>query len=209
MKPIIALCCACLMLGGCGGLLKSHEVPALVYTPGMRPADPLKSLGSVLVVAHPEAGPGLDTDSITVALPDHRLDRLSGAHWSAPVPELVQDYLVRYLSARGGWRAVVSDRSAFTGTYLLQTGIRAFSAEYSQRGQPPRVRVWLHGELGRAPDRQLLTSIEAMGDAQASEDRQGAVVAAYEAALDAAARKLSDAAYAACAAADEAAAAPH
>ena len=209
MKPTIALGCACLLLSGCGGLLKSHEVPALTYTPAMHAAEPLKALVSVLVVARPEAAPGLDSDSITVALPDRRLDRLAGARWSAPVPELVQDYLVRYLSSRTGWRAVVSDRSAFTGTYLLQTDIRAFSAQYAQRGQPPRVQVWLHGELGRSLDRQLLTSIDATAEAQATEDRQSAVVAAYEAALEAAARKLSDSAYAACAAADEAATAQH
>jgi len=209
MKPILALGCACMMLSGCGGLLKSNEAPALTYTPAMRAAEPLKPLGTVLVVARPDAAPGLDSDSIAVALPDHRLDRLAGARWSAPVPELVQDYIVRYLSARGGWRAVVSDRSAFTGTYLLQMDVRAFSAQYAQRGQPPRIRVWLHGELGRTLDRQLLTSIDAVADAQASEDRQSAVVAAYEEALDAAARKLSDSAYAACAAADAAAAAQH
>ena len=210
MKKFSVVLALCTLLAACGGLLRSHEAPVLVYTPAPAPVaaeSPLPTLASVLVVARPEPGPGLDADYITVALPDHRLDTIAGARWSAPVPELVQSYLVRSLSARNGWRAVLSDRSAFNGAYLLQTEIRSYTAEYSRRGQPPLVRVWLHAELGRAQDRELLRSMDARGEAQASEDRQTSIVAAFEVALASAARALAEQSYAACAEADAARAA--
>lgn len=198
LAPALVALALAVPLAGCGGLFVTRAPPVLTYTPADPTDAPLAPrVDGVLVVARPDAGPGLDSDGIAVALPGHRLDVLSGARWSAPVPELVQAYLVRALSARGGFRAVVSDRSAFTGEFLLQTEVRAFTAEYAARGEPPRIRVWLHGELGRAHERSLLASVEATGEAQATEDRQAAVIAAFEVALAAAAHDLGAQAHAA------------
>lgn len=198
MTRLVAMFAACAALAGCGGLFITHAQPSIVYTPTV-PVAPAQTPRheAVLVVARPESGPGLDSDAIAVALPGRRLDALSGARWSASVPEIVQDYLVRSLGGREGWRAVVSDHSAFAGDYLLQTDIRAFTAQYATPGQPPRVQVWLHAELGSSRARTLLASIDARGEAQAGDDRQGAIVAAFDAAFADAVKSLGDQVYAA------------
>lgn len=201
MKLRLALLVAVLPLAACGGLFQSHAVPTLVYAPAQPLAEPLApAVPGILVVARPEAAPGLDGDTIAVALPGDRRDVLAGARWSAPVPELVQAQLVGALSASGGWRTVLSDRSAFTGAYLLQTEVRAYTVRYERIGEAPRVEVWLHGELGRMQDRAVLASIDARGASVAAQDRQAAVVAAFDAALGQATATLAREAHAACAA---------
>ena len=182
----LAVVCWCLGAGlaGCRSLLVSQEPADIVYAPGLPPASPLvPRVDSVLILERPYARPGLDSERIVVTLPDRRLDVLAGARWSAPAVELVQALLVDSLRARAGWREVVSDRSRFAGGYALYTEIRAFSADYERAGTAPLVRVWLHGELGRTNGRDLLRTFDAHGEAQASADRQTAVVAAFESAL--------------------------
>jgi cholesterol transport system auxiliary component len=191
-----------LLVAGCGGLLKSISPPETVFSPTVGAASPLTpSLDAVLVVARPDAAPGLDGDAIVLGLPDHRRDRIAAARWAAPLPELIRAHLVMALGARGGWRTVVSDRSAFNGAYLLQTEIRQFSADYDGGGSAPVVHVLLHAELGRLRDRSLLASIDAAGEARATGDRQSAIVAAFDAALAAATDTLGTRVHAATAAA--------
>ncbi len=202
MKNLWVLLTVTACLSGCGVLFKSGAPAATVYTPSPQVhADTVTRLNSVLVVGAPEAGPGLDSDYLMVSLPGQRLDHLAGVRWSAPVPELLQAYWVHSLDS-GGWRAVVSDRSAFAGTYLLQTQIRSFTAVYRQQGQAPVIRVALHAQLGRSSDHVLLANIDAVSEVQASADRQTAIVQAFDAALAAASLELGSKAYQACAAAD-------
>ncbi len=187
-----------LLFGGCGGLLKSSSPPEIVYSPAVGATTALAPvLDAVLVIGRPDAAPGLDGDAIVLDLPDHRRERIAGARWAAPLPEMLQSHLVVALGARGGWRAVVSDRSAFNGAYLLQTEIRQFSADYGGSGQAPVVHVLLHAELGRLGDRSLVASLDAAGEARATADRQSAIVAAFDAALAAATDALGARAHAA------------
>ena len=190
-----------LLLGGCGSLLKSSSPPETVYSPVVGAAGALApALDAVLIIGRPDAAPGLEGDAIVLSLPDHRRDRIAGARWAAPLPEMLQSHLVVALGARGGWRAVVSDRSAFNGAYLLQTEIRQFSADYSGTGAAPVVHVLLHVELGRLSDRTLVASLDAAGEARATAPRQAAIVAAFDAALAAATESLGAKVHAATAA---------
>jgi cholesterol transport system auxiliary component len=195
----IALCLTMVTaLVGCQSLLVNHEPAATVYSLRVRPAAALTpQVNFILTVQHPYAGPELDSDRIVVMLTDRRLDVLAGARWSAPLADLLQTQLIESLRARGGWREVVSDRSSFKGGYLLRTEIPAFSADYEQAGSAPRVRVCLHGELGRPDRRDLLSTFDAHGEAQASANRQSAVVAAFESALADALEQLGAKAHAA------------
>ena len=207
----LAVVCWCFgaSLAGCHSLLVSREPADTVYAPGLPPATPLAPrVDSVLTLERPYARPGLDSERIVVTLPDRRLDVLSGARWSAPAVELVQALLVESLRARGGWREVVSDRSRFAGGYVLYSEIRAFSADYERAGAAPLVRVWLHGDLGRSNGRDLLGTFDAHGEAQASADRQTAVVAAFESALATALVQFGTQAHEAAVAAEAAAALP-
>ncbi len=210
MKHLIAwpALAALAALAGCGGLLQTHEAAPVVYTLHAVPPPPAPAaVAATLVIARPAARPGLDTERIAVLLPDHRLDAYAGASWRAPLPRLVEALLVDSFRAAGGWRAVVTERSAFPGRYLLQTEITEFGAEYAEAGRAPLVRVTLRGELGLAAERRLVASIEGRAEVRAAADHQRDVAAAFETAAGQAIASLIAAADAAALAAE--APAPH
>jgi len=195
-------------VAGCGGVFQTHESPPVVYT--LHAATPAAAsaaaVAATLVVARPTARPGLDSERIAVRLADRRLDAYAGATWSASPPRLVQALLIDAFRGAGGWRAVVTEQSAFPGRYLLQTEVADFAADYTEPGGAPLVRVELRGELGLSAERRLLATVAGRGEVRAAADRQREVVAAFDAAAAHAVAELVAAADAAALAAE---AAPH
>jgi cholesterol transport system auxiliary component len=180
-------------LSACSSLMQRRVPPTDVYALTEATTTPEPSTHvDVLLVARPRVRAGLDSDHLTVSLPDGRSDVYAGARWAAPLPQLIEGLLIDGLRRRGVERAVVSDRSAFRGRYLLQTDVVDFTADYTTPGAPPTVHVTVRGELGTSQDRQLLATVEGRGAATASADRRREVVAAYQAAWDGAMTDLSD-----------------
>jgi cholesterol transport system auxiliary component len=195
-------------LAGCGSLFHSDQPPVTVYALRAPDAPALAPrLNVSLAVAYPLAAPGLAADRIAVTMPDGRFDGYAGVRWAAPVPEIVAALLVETLRARGGFAAVLAEGADFGARYLLQAEVREFTAVYSGPGRPPVVHVVLVGELVRSRNRELIQSFSARGEAEARDDHQRAVVAAFATAAGSALTALTDATHAACIAA-EAAAAP-
>ena len=178
-------------LAACGGLLQTREAAPLGYTLHAGPVTPAPAaVGATLMIARPGARAGLEGERLAVRLPDQRLDYYAGASWRGPLPRLVEALLVDAFRAAGGWRAVITERSAFAGRYLLQIEITDFAADYSAASAAPLVRVALRGELGLAAERRLVASVEGSAEVRAAADRQRDVVAAFEAAATAAIGKL-------------------
>jgi cholesterol transport system auxiliary component len=182
-------------LAACGSLLDSDAPPDTVYE--LRTTNAPKSAAALapqvpgeIVVLRPLVRPGLETDRIVVALPDHRLDSYRGSRWSASLPDLVQSLLLDDLRARGAWQTVLPDRGEFRGRWMLQTEIRDFQAEYATPGTAPLVRVTLRGELGRAPSRGPVGSAIGAAEVRAASDRMRDVAAAFAAAYAEAADRL-------------------
>ncbi|HUO79513.1 MAG TPA: ABC-type transport auxiliary lipoprotein family protein [Steroidobacteraceae bacterium] len=202
MRALAALA-APAVLAACGGLFQTHETAPVVYTlHAAPPAAAPATVAATLVIARPVARPGLDSERIAVRLPDRRLDAYAGASWSAPPPRLVEALLLDAFRGAGGWRAVVSEQSAFPGRYLLQTEVTDFAAEYADGGGAPLVRVALRGELGLGAERRLVASVAGAGEVRAAADRQREVAAAFEAAAARAVAELVAAADAAALAAE-------
>lgn len=195
-------------LAGCGSLFHSDQAAVTAYAlkapnaPALAPR-----LNVSLAVAHPLAAPGLASDRIAVTMPDGRFDAYASVRWAAPVPEIVGSLLIETLRARGGFAAVLAEGSDFGARYLLQAEVREFTAVYAGPGRAPVVHVVLVGELVRSRNRELIQSFSASGEAEARDDHQRAVVAAFATAAGSALTALTDATHAACIAA-EAAAAP-
>jgi ABC-type uncharacterized transport system auxiliary subunit len=178
-------------LAACGGLLQSHEVELTVYElNATAPPAAATRLTATLSVARPRARPGLDSDRIAVTLAGQRLDAIGGSRWSAPLPDLVQALLIDGLRDAGGWQAVVTERDAFRGRYLLESDVEAFEAEYPQSGAAPTVRVKLSGQLGLSAERRLIATVAGSASVKAGADRQREVVAAFERAYNDAAQQL-------------------
>jgi cholesterol transport system auxiliary component len=149
-----------------------------------------------LQVARPEPGPGLGSEHIVIVQPDHRMSYFAGSQWAAELPLVVEALAVERLRSSGAWQAVNDSESAFSSEYFMQITIRRFEAEYATDAAPTAY-VALDCAIGRRSDRLLVASFTAQGEAPASANRVGAVVAAFERAANAALAQLAESSVAA------------
>jgi cholesterol transport system auxiliary component len=199
MLALILLCASGCVSGAFDSELPQRGVFVIrAPAPGAAGGAPL---ASDLIVARPNARPGLDTDRIAVLSAGRRLDYYAGGRWGADADVLVQDLLVESLRNTGRLRTVQSDVSAFVAEYVLQSELNDFQAEYAAGGGDPTVRVTLVCTLGRVKDRQALAVYTATATAAASDNTLTAVVAAFESAYGRAAAIAVDETLAALAAA--------
>lgn len=205
MKPrplptigVVTILGAVTMLAGCGGLLET-TVPApqsyvLRLPPPAAPtaagATPPAAAGSLLV-QRPDAGPGLESERIVLLRSEHRFDFYAASQWAAPAPDIVAGVMVDALRAGGSFSAVFDDHSPYAPRYNLRCGLRRFEADYTEtNGGAPTVHVALDCTLGRHRDRTLLGNFIVDGAAPASDDRLGAVIAAFDTATQSAMQAL-------------------
>jgi cholesterol transport system auxiliary component len=188
-------------LSGCGGLFRSNARPDQVYylratalDKGTAPADPL---ATSLRVVRPTAAPGLDSPQIVLLQSDRRMSFYLASRWPASAPDMVEALAVEKLRASGMWRSVGDSRSSFPSDYVIQVMIRRFEADYTGGGSAPDVHIVLDCIVGKREAREVVASFLAEGSAQATANRLGAVVAAFEtatnAALDSMAMQAADA----------------
>jgi cholesterol transport system auxiliary component len=181
----LALLCASLALGGCGGFFES-AIPAqqaYVLRLPSRPAqtEEKKVAGSVRV-QRPVAGPGLDSDRIVLLRSDRRFDVYAATRWAAPAPDLVASVLVDQLRGASLFSSVLDDTAPYAPRYNLRCGLNRFESDYTRGSRAPTVEVVLDCTFGRYRDRTLLANFTAQGSAPAADDRVGAVIAAFESA---------------------------
>ena len=143
-----------------------------------------------LQVLRPLAAPGLDDDHITLLRDGQKLDFYAGARWAAPLPEVIEQVAIEALRARGGYRAVLGEGAAFASEQSLQLEIVRCSAVYAGSGAP-EVQVKLVASFGRRDDRRLLATQVLEAKVQATDNRLGAVAAAYERAVNSALAQLT------------------
>lgn len=189
----LALAGSLLALGGCGGFFES-SVPAqqaYVLRLPSRPAqtEVTKVVGSVRV-QRPVAGPGLDSDRIVLLRSDRRFDVYAATRWAAPAPDLVADVLVDQLRGASLFSSVLDDTAPYAPRYNLRCGLNRFEADYTGGNAAPAIEVVLDCTFGRYRDRTLLANFTAHGSAVASDNRIGAVVAAFEVATGKAVAEL-------------------
>jgi len=190
MSPRLPVLLGLTALSGCGSLLET-TIPApqayvLRLPARSAPATPVATGGSVRV-QRPEAGPGLESDRIALLRSDQRFDFYAAARWAAPAPDIVESVLVEQLRGAAMFSAVFDDSSPYPPNYNLRCGLSRFESDYTSEGKgaggaEPTVHVVLDCTFGRHRDRALLGNFTARGSAKASDDKLGAVVAAFESA---------------------------
>jgi len=183
-----------LALTGCAGsVLESNaKAPETYRLVGEALADRGGRQPLALAVARPRAAPALDTDRIAVVQPDSRFDYFAGLRWSESAPQMVQQQLVRALTADGRFEAVVAAPSRVPTDLLLDVELRRFEAVYAAAGAPPEVRVELQVSLVDTRQVRRLVSFTATGVAPAGADGRASVVAAFERATNEAVRGVVD-----------------
>ena len=196
MKKALAGLALSLSLCGCGGVFDSKIAAPQIYVlrlPASTAPTPALTVGSVLV-QRPEAGPGLDSNRIALLRSDRRFDFYSASLWAAPAPDVLESVIVEALRSTNAFSAVFDDAAPFAARYDLRCTMRRFEADYTGQGNgggAPTIHAALDCTLGRHRDRALLASFTAQGSARASEDRLGAVVAAFESATVTAMNELA------------------
>jgi len=154
--------------------------------PAERPGKPTASIQ----VSRPQARPGLDTERIAVIRPNHRGDYYAAAQWAGAVPDVVESLVIDRLRSAGTWSVVQGSTTAFPADYLLQMRMLSFDAEYADEKTAPRITVAMDCTLGRRADREVLAAFAVAATVAAEENRLGSVVAAFEAAVNAALDQL-------------------
>ena len=187
--PGIATLAAALALGACSGGLRSNAptVQAWRLDPpaATAPVGDAAPVAATLRVLWPLAAPGLDGDRIALLRSDRTLDYYAANRWSARVTEMVRALALDTLRAAGAYRVVQPEDAPFSYDETLQIEVRDFQAEYGVAAAP-LARVTLVCTLGRRSDRAVLASFTLEGSVPAADNRMRAIVAAFDAALDAA-----------------------
>ena len=178
-----------LAAAGCSGLLTSEEPARQHYL-----LQPLTAAGGGFEGGHGtvlhfgfDVVPGLDTDRILALDPDARLVPYANARWPDYLPEVMGSVLRRSLESTGRFARIESGGRAGEGDWVLGLELRAFYGIRDAAGSTGTVRVALAGTLTCAGDIHRLDLAES---ATVAAERLAAVVAAHQAALDAATRDL-------------------
>jgi cholesterol transport system auxiliary component len=172
-----------LLLSGCGGFFES-SVPAkqayLLRLPSRPAQTEVTRVAGGVRVQRPVAGPGLDGDGIVLLRSDKRFDVYAATRWAAPAPDLIASVLVDQLRGASLFSSVLDDTAPYAPRYNLRCGLNRFEADYTGGGSAPRIEVVLDCTFGRYRERTLLANFTARGSAAATDNRIGAVVAAFE-----------------------------
>jgi cholesterol transport system auxiliary component len=185
-----------LLLGGCAGnLLQSDaEVPdtfrlgvAVAADAGTARTTPSTSVLAI-AVARPRAAAAIDTDRIAVQSAGNRFDYYSAARWAESVPLMLQQNLVSALAATAQFGGGVMTAPARVPTeLLLDVELRRFEAvtsatDAASSGSAPVIHVQVQASLVDSRRAARVTSFISEASVVASENRLGAVVAAFDSA---------------------------
>mgnify|MGYP001166025933 FL=1 len=189
--PLLAMLLA---LAGCAGSLleSSAAAPETFRLAGESLSDRGERLPLAISVARPGAAPALDTDRVAVVQPDSRFDYFAGVRWSEPAPQMLQQQLVRALTADGRFEAVGGAPSRGPRDLLLDIELRRFEAVYAANGGAPEVRVEMQVSLVDPRRAKRQASFLVAASSAAETNRLAAVVAAFERATSEAVRSAVD-----------------
>ena len=187
LVALLTTVCALAALSGCSGLFHSNARPEQVYylraTPGPQGIAPI---ATSLRLNRPTAGPGLEGTPIMLVQSDRRMSFYEEARWPAVPANLVEMLAVEKFRGSGAWQSVADSTSPFPSDYVLLVHVRRFEADYTGGTVAPEIHVVLDCIIGKREGREVITSFLAESSVPAAANRLGAVVAAFEAAANAA-----------------------
>jgi len=166
---------------GCGSLLETKlpENTSYVLAPAPASSAGVARSDADLSIGRPDLAPGLDTERIAV-LEGRQLDYYRGAQWGGRTVEVIQTLLVDSFEDQQLFRSVTPEQSRVSSEYVLDVSVRDFQAEYASDGEAPTAHVTIFGRLIRVVDRELVDTFSATAQSRATDNRLGAVSAAFE-----------------------------
>lgn len=131
-----------------------------------------------LLVDRPSASFAIDNNRIALLKTPVQIDYFADTQWGDRLSSMVQTLLIESFENSCKLPAVGRYGGNLRGQYVLLTTIRDFQADYSE-GKPPSVHVHLVTKLIRMPDRQIIDIYSSQATIQATEDRMGCIIAAF------------------------------
>ena len=177
----LVLGASALFVAGCSGIqLLPTPMTAQLYV--LRP-QLMTPMGTPvrwrLAVGTPDAPASLDTERIALTRSATTMDYFANAAWNDRVPLLIERLLVQAFEQSGRIMAVTRDTAATENDYLLQSEIRDFEARYESPDGAPQIVVAIQARLARMPQREIVGTLNATQQAQASGNNLDAIVLAF------------------------------
>lgn len=176
---------ACMALGGCISLFPKTK-PAQMYQFDNTPAAAGASLpaADARVIARGdmrfEAAASSDR-ILTVTGTENAY--IAEARWVSPAPVLFEQSLIRAFETGGGPR-LAEGGSGVHASEILNLDVQSFETRYDNGDKAaPEVVVQVRGQLVRADDRRVIADQMFTSVQRASDNRVGAIVQAYDAAV--------------------------
>ncbi len=175
-----------LELAGCASLL-GVSPPGHLYrlTADSRFPAGLPHVGGVLLIDMPQAPAGIDTSRIALSRSPISLDYFAGSEWTDRLPALLQGVTLASFENSGAITAIDRESVGLRPSFILETQLRHFEAEYAAGGGPPRVWVAVVVRLVATPRRALVAQTTFERRLPAAANNIPDVVAAFNAATDA------------------------
>lgn len=174
------------LLSGCISLISEPE-PIVVYslrtdapeTPAGQPQVPWS-----LTVIRPYSAGILDSNRIAVRPEAQVLQVYKGAHWSDPLPDLVQSVLVERFEDSGLIASVSRQNSGVPAEVALLVDIRQFEAVYGPGSKVPDAVIRLHAKVLEYPSNRVIASRTFDASVRPAGKEIPEVVRAFEQGLD-------------------------
>jgi len=171
-----------MVLSACGSLqlIPKPQTPQLyLLRPQIMP--PMgTSVSWRLAVGIPDAAASLDTARIALSRSATTMDYYANAAWDDRLPLLLQNLLIETFDASGRIISVGRDTGGLETDYLLQAELRNFEAHYDTPDGPPKIIVSIQAKLARMPQREIVATLNANQQAQASANNLDSVVMAFD-----------------------------
>jgi cholesterol transport system auxiliary component len=119
------------------------------------------------------------------------MDYFANAAWNERLPIIFQRLLIQTFDASNRIVAVDRDTAGSESDYLLQTEIRDFQAHYDTPDGAPQINVTIQAKLTRMPQREIISSLSVVQQAQASGNALDAIVSAFDTAAGAAIAQIT------------------
>lgn len=110
-----------------------------------------RNAGKSIAVTEPVAAPGLDSSRMVVREAAHHQTFYQGVRWNAPVPQVLQHYMVERLQNSGLFTSATTEDSAMRQAWLLEMQLHEFSVDKTAARAVIRLTISIVNTAERTP----------------------------------------------------------
>ena len=182
---LVLVAVACILASGCVSLFPKGPAAQLYRFGAEGPATPAAAPPSQLVIAH---GP-VDFDSAAatdriLTITGQDAAYIEASRWIAPAPVLFEEALERQFQRTPGAPRLVARGTLLRAPLAMSLDVQTFEARYDHGADgSPTVRVAMHVTVFRTDDRTVAGETLIISDKPAGDNRVGAIVQAYDLAV--------------------------